>query len=235
MVKQNSHFKNKKTTDALFAIAAGILTNILWGFLSNGHFEGTFVNGYFAIYTIDQYGFWVKCGILICIYFITWIVLGYGIPIISYIIDSRKQVKKPTIKTEDIEENYKKCKQDLIALEERAARSETSDVSNCMLFVDICKCIILLEKYFCSETNREKALHIKAAFRTSVVPGDIEKKVSSYEYLAVVRSLQRMLDCVYSTIEQNDNKLLRQDYQEMQAKISNLLKVMDNLNINYKI
>ena len=231
-MKQNGLFENgRKIANSLTAVAAGILTDILFDMLSNEHFKGTFTDTGVELFSISQYGFGEKCGIVFCVFLTLWLLLAYGIPAFSYVISSWRTAKKPKISTKVVLSTYKECREELISLEERVSQGSTLTACDYILFSDICRWIVRLYNIFCSEKDRNIP-SVKAAFRTGSTVYDIDENISSYEYLEVIKSLNGMFDSVYNTIKTNNSKLLAYDYSQIRLILSKLSNVIDDLNIN---
>lgn len=231
-MKQNGLFENGRTlANSLTAVAAGILTDILFDMLSNEQFKGTFTDAGFELLSISQYDFGEKCGLVFCVFLILWLLLAYGIPAVLYVISSWTTTKKPKISTKTVLSTYKKCREELIILEERVNQVNTLSASNYILFTDICQWIVRLYNIFCSDKD-ENIPSVKAAFRTDSTIYDVDENIPSYEYLEVIKSLNGMFDSVYKTIKANNSKLLAYDYSQICLILSKLSNVIDDLNIS---
>lgn len=230
-MKQTSFWENsRKIANSLTAVAAGMLTDILFDILAEEHFEGTFTNGVIELFSISEYCFWEKCGFVLGIFLILWALLACGIPVIVYVISSWIPVKKTKISTDVVLSTYKNCRVELYSLEERAAQGNISETDCYLLFTDICQLIVQLYNIFCSG-KIENIPSVKDAFRTGAMIYDIGDKISSYEYLKIIDTLNSLFESTHKIIKHCNSNLQVSDYEEIKLFLDELSRLIVDLGI----
>lgn len=225
-MKRINIFKDSnKVASAFTAVAAGMLTDMLYDLLAEEHFEGSVANETLEIIKINEYSVLQRICIIVFLFVFLWALFSYGIPLVGYWLNSLRTRNIPRLSKEEVSDRYKECKQEVIILQERT-QNVTDPKAHLLLFNDTCQVIIKLHKVFCSG-KKENDNVVKNSFRTGSTIYDIGTKLSLYEYLAITEILQEILTLSHNNIPVDSGDLVESDYKNILSFLKDLKMLLN--------
>lgn len=225
-MEKNSESLIRRLPQALSALTASILTNIIYDEISTSHFERKIQNNNIYFVEVSNYSIYEKLFFLFLLFSILWFLISMLIPTILKLYSIRKPKKKKQLRKKEILHEYTRIKLHLNLLLQNIEQIKTLQTSTLTYAEDISICINQLYTVFCPSSNIQKKV-VKNVFRTGASISDIGHAVSIYEYTEIINEAKYLLDNVFSNKE---NELLLQDYSKLNARIIELKKVTNSNN-----
>lgn len=206
----------------LSAVVAGMLTDLLYDMLADEHFEGQILDGVIQINRISEYTTLQRIGIISVLFLALWVFFSYIVPLMSYCLYSLWHHNKPRINNKEVLNTYTECKEKIFILRERAQNMvKENDCACVVIFCDVCLLIGKLYNVFCSGKEQNERV-IRNIFRTGSTVNDMNNRLSSYEYLAIIDIIQNTLTLSYNNASQEPGGLLESDYNNMVSRLIEL-------------
>ena len=96
-----------------------------------------------------------------------------------------------------------------------------NDCACVVIFCDVCLLIGKLYDVFCSGKEQNERV-IRNIFRTGSTVNDMNNRLSSYEYLAIIDIIQNTLTLSYNNASQEPGGLFESDYNNMVSRLIEL-------------
>lgn len=224
MEHENIINQRKKLANSLTAVAAGMLTDIIFDELTEADFTGKVENGEITLWGIDKFTFPTKVLIILGIFLGLWILFSYVIPVVGHFMKMQFAQNIPKISKNKILSTYKECKTSIDLLQEKVYNKNSAE-NSIILFSEICFEIEKLHKVFCSKKQLNKN-RVKNMFRTGSSIHDISRRISPYEYLAVINALDKLCQVTYSMCSKPVDRMIDSDYKRTTQLLSNLRNIL---------
>lgn len=218
--------KENKLFEALFAIASGILTEIIYSEISISRYEKKIIDGVETIEEISRYTALTKIGIILLLFFVIWIILSFVLPRIKYIFKTAIPKKKPTYNTKEIIGIFYNTKQTVQNIS-FVLNNNFSKISFATLYLnDLVNCINKLHVVFCSKNKKQKKT-VNFLLYNSLSVNTNGQFISKFEYLTLISIIDNLFnEC--TMLDNNDKKsfeLHENDINELKNKINELKNI----------
>lgn len=231
-MKSKNIFKNmNKIASALMAIAAGLLTDLLYDSLTEEYFEGQLIDCTIQINKIAEYTALEKICIIVSLFLSLWIILSYGIPLMIYCVNTLRYHNIPKFRREKVLKTYEECKNAILDLRKQVLDPiEEKDNVYVVIFKETCLLIVKLHKVFCSGKLQNEIV-VRNSFRIGCTVNDIDIKISIYEYLAIIGIIQQTIELSQSKAPIKLTEHLNNDYNNILNYLEELEKLPVHLNL----
>lgn len=231
-MKNKNMFRNaNKVANALMAVVAGLLTDLLYDSLEEEYFEGQFTDGAIQIFKFAEHTTLEKICFIVTLFFLLWAFLSYGVPLVVYCVNALRYHNIPKINKEKVLDTYQECKSAILDLRKQVQDiTEEKDSISVVIFKDACLLTTRLHKVFCSG-KRQNESTIRNSFRESFTVNDIDLKISIYEYLAIMDVIQQTVELSRNKAPDQISKLLDSDCDHILSYLEELKKLPSYLNL----
>ena len=222
---ENYHSIETKLWNAISALTSGVLTSLLYDSLSDSSYVLE-VEGVQYVITSNGLNFWGATFSIFATFISLWVVISILIPFILRMKKRFSYKKIKRVKIKEMVRAFEIAKEEVVRLypiffpeDPQGCDSELLKLHN----RDLAKIILLLQNKF-NPPNTKLRARVVNCFRNPEHTSffTIHRRLSAYEFRAIVAVLQRMVDCV-SSVDNDD--LLSKDCNQMKEALKNL----DNL------
>ena len=212
-----------KTPTAIYAMASGILTDMLFEFLAESTYIGRYDAGRIEVVADGKYPPLQVILLAMGVFFLIWVTLGIVVPKLLNVIYrlSFKSIKKH--RRTDVLQTYSSVRNNVVDIEDMLSMTEfDNQCLNTFIFVDLVKAIKKLADVFVA-ANGNPRLFQRSFFRTGKVMDDIDRYVSPYEFRALVVELERLVNWVYERCSHENS--IEGDYRNALERLRTLKKM----------
>lgn len=205
-------------SSALLALASSVLTDLLYGELSNARYEGCLIDEKITLEQINSIDFWTRLGAIGLLFFATWTILFIFRWFFPKLINRVKYRNKKNYTRSKVYGDFITVKEILI----ETADKVDVEPERIVLYTDkIGDAIVRLHDTFCPQKQKLKRV-VKASFRTGTMT-DFGQRISPYEYLATIDMANKLLRCLEAA---NNDIMLQSDCKGLCNQIEDLKAVL---------
>ena len=218
----NYHSIETKLWNAISALTSGVLTSLLYDSLSDSSYILE-IEGKQYIFTTSGLSFWGAIFSIFATFISLWVVISILIPFVLRMKRrfSYKKINRVNIK--EMVRTFEIAKEEVLRLypiffPEDSQRCDSELVK--LHSRDLAKIILLLQYNFYPPNTKMRA-RVVNCFRKAEYASflTMHRRLSAYEFRAIVAMLQRMVACV-SSVDNDD--LLSKDCTQMKEALSEL-------------
>ena len=218
------------TLVSLMGVTSGLITNVLYGILSQQHFEMVEKNDVTIILPIGHFSATEKVILIFLIFFILWLFLAFFLPsVINFIISRlpRGEVKRDY---KDLQQCYKEFKDGIIELQTKFKGANNNESMNIIMFVEICSLIDEMHCMFYVYTEKNIIIR-NQLFGNGYIARNKKGKniISIYEYRAILKITEQLLYYIYAA-NRKENQEICDDYENSKNKCKELYSISDKIN-----
>lgn len=214
------------TSVSLMGITSGLITNALYGILSQQHFEMTKKNDVTIILPIGRFSTTERIILIFLIFFILWFFLAFFLPAVINFIVSRLPRGEFKRNNKDLQQCYKKFKDGIIELHAKFKKTNNNESMNIIMFVEICS--LIDEMHYMFHVYTEKNLIIRnQLFDNNYITCEKKDKntISIYEYRAILEIADQLLSYIFAANRKKNKKIFK-DYMESKRKCEDLCNII---------
>lgn len=205
-------------SSALLALASSVLTDLLYGELSNARYEGQLIGEKISLVQINSFGFWTRFFAIGFLFFATWIILFIFRWFFPKLINRVKYRNKKSYTKSKVYVDFMTAKNILI----ETANKIDAEPDHVILYTEkIGGAIVQLHDTFCPQKQMLKRV-VRASFRTETIT-DFGQRISPYEYLAAVDMASRLLRHLETT---SDDAMLHANCQSLCHQLEELRAIL---------
>lgn len=204
-------------SSALLALASSVLTDLIYGELSNVSYEVRFIDGITLVEQTNELSFGIRLLAIGAVFFTIWTFLFIVRWCFPQLIKRMTYRNKQNYTKRDVYLNYVSAKS---ILAETMRNTQTESLTAIFYSKEIESAVTLLYNTFCPSKKRLCRV-VKATFRTGTV-GDFEQRISPYEYLAVINVAENLLMTLKCA---NKDSMLQEDCKMLYRQLEQLKKV----------
>lgn len=204
----------RSTSNALLALASSVLTDLIYGEISDARYEAHYVSNKIVIEQINQLGFLTRLFVIGIIFFVIWMLLFIIRLALPKLIERLMYRNKRSYTKEQVCLNFISAKSTLLTIN-HIVREEYDRIGYCSK--EIGGAITLLYDTFCPQKRRLERV-VKSSFRTGSIC-DFEQRISPYDYFLIIELAKNLVDKLKNS---NPDNMLQSDCQRLDDQLKKL-------------
>lgn len=204
-------------SSALLALASSVLTDLVYGEISNAGYEMQFVDGKVILEQVNELGFGIRVLAIGIVFFATWLLLFTVRWCFPQLVKRIVYRNKHNYTKDRVYSNFVLAESILL----ETGRMIKAEPNTTIFYAkEIGKVVTSLYNTFCPPKKRLSRV-IKATFRTGVA-GDFDQRISPYEYFALIDVAEEQLTALTAASE---DSMLKDDCKRLCDQLNELRSI----------